>query len=157
MDLPDIFSFHGNWQTYVEELYTIYLDEIVNVNLSYDELPIRFRFHPLTRGKGYGFWHIIQEGSIEEEREPDLRRCERIRWISWIIKNAKTHSDISFWEEIRGSEINTLLWLEKENYLVILAKRDGYYLLKSAYWTDRRHKIETLQKNRDAYWRGKKG
>ncbi|HEX8043210.1 hypothetical protein [Candidatus Deferrimicrobium sp.] len=156
MDFPDIFPFHGNWQTYVEELYTIYINEIVNINLSYDGFPIRFRFHPLTRGKGYGFWHIIQEGSIEEEREPDLRRCERIRWISWIIRNANNNAVISIWEETRGTETNVILWIEEKNYLVILEKRYGYYLLKTAYYTERRHKIETLKKNRDAYWKSQK-
>ena len=39
------------------------------------------RRHPETKGKGYGFWHVISEASQinnrnEGERIPNLRRCE---------------------------------------------------------------------------------
>jgi len=36
--------------------------------------------HPMTQNKEATFWHMIQEGSVESERIPDIRRCERIRW-----------------------------------------------------------------------------
>lgn len=34
----------------------------------------------MADGKEATFWHMIQEGRIEEDRTPDIRRCERIRW-----------------------------------------------------------------------------
>ena len=46
-----------------------------------------------TKGKGYAFWHVISEAPQsnnrnESERIPNLRRCERIRWIAWAIEQA---------------------------------------------------------------------
>jgi len=156
-DLPDLFPFHGDWEKYVDELYEIYLREIVNGGLTFKSLPIRCRYHPKTRGKGYGFWHIIQEGRIEEERLPDFRRCERIHWISWVIKNADIDERISWWEEKRRTNTDILLWLEDEDYLVVLAKRRNYLLLKTAYYITKRHKRATLYRNRNKFWKSKKG
>ena len=151
-NLPELFSFHGDWEKYVEELYEIYLREIVNGDLKFNGLPVRCRYHPETRGKGFGFWHVIQSGRIEEERLPDLRRCERIRWISWMIKHAHKDDRISWWEEKRGRNKDILLWLESEDYLVVLTMRRGYLLLKTAYCTTTQHKRETLRKNRKNFW-----
>lgn len=152
MDLPDLIPFDGDWETYVDRLYRIYMREIVNGRLTFSGLPIRSRYHPPSRGKGSGFWHVIQEGPSEEERLPDLRRCERISWISWIIKNVSKEDRISWWEERRGSSVDVLIWLEIEDYLVVLSKRRKYYLLKTAYLANRPHKKKTLRKNRDKYW-----
>ena len=140
--LPPIIPFHGDWSKYTEELYTFYINEIVNGGLIYDGLPVRFRYNPPTKKKGFGFWHIIQEGALEDERIPDLRRCERISWIPFIIREAGRHNGISIWEEMRGTEIDVLLWLEENNYLVVLAKRHRYLLLQTAYCT-KTHKVKT--------------
>jgi hypothetical protein len=64
----------------------------------------------------------VQEGRVEDDRTPDLRRCERIRWVRWIIESAATHAEIDEWQISRETEINMLLWYRKE-YLVVLAQR----------------------------------
>jgi hypothetical protein len=150
--LPDLVPFEGDWKSYVERLYETFMSEIVNGGLSFSGLPIRTRYHPPSRGKGSGFWHVIQEGPSEDERIPDLRRCERISWISWMIKNATSDDRISWWEEGWGSSRDVLIWLEVEDYLVVLSKRKGYYLLKTAYLANKAHKRKGLRKNREAYW-----
>ena len=152
MDLPELILFEGNWNSYVEWLYKIYMQEVVHGRLSFSNLPIKTRYHPPSRGKGSGFWHVIQEGPSEDERTPDLRRCERISWISWMIRNATKDDRISWWEEVRGSYRDVLLWLEQEDYLVVLSKRKGYYLLKTAYIANKPHKKRGLRKNRDKFW-----
>jgi hypothetical protein len=123
-------DFGNDWDTYLDELYHIYITEIVNGNLTFNELPIRFRFLPMSHGKGFGFRHLIK---IDNGEDPDLLRCERLRWIGWIIKNAKTNADILWWENQRGSSTHVVLWLKPGKYAVILAARKDYYLLKSAY------------------------
>ena len=155
-DLPDLFPFHGNWEKYVEELYEIYMREIVSGDLKFKGLPVRCRYHPETKGKGYGFWHVIQEGRIEEERLPDFRRCERIRWISWLIRNAEKDSRISWWQNKRGSDKRVVIWIEDKDFVVILAKRSGYYLLITAYTVSPRRK-KAFKKERDRYWKSQKG
>lgn len=153
VDLPDLVPFEGDWNSYMERLYEIYMREIVNGGLTFSSLPIKARYHPPSRGKGFGFWHVIQEGPSEDERIPDFRRCERITWISWMIKNATKDDRISWWEEVRGSSRDVLIWLEaQEDYLVVLSKRKGYYLLKTAYLANKPHKRKGLRKNRGKYW-----
>ncbi len=83
---------------------------------------------------------------------PDLRRCERIRWVRWVIENATSHAEIDIWQNTRVTEINTLLWL-REEYLVVLGQRQGYWLLRTAYCTEKSGRIAQLRKERDAFRR----
>lgn len=68
------------------------------------------------------------------------------------IENAPTHAEIDEWQNRRGTEINTLLWY-REEYLVVLAQRQNYWLLKTAYCTEQRGRIEKLRRERDAFRR----
>ena len=54
---------------------------------------------------------------------------------------------------MRGTEVNTLLCY-REEYLVILAQRQGYCLLKTAYCTEKSGRIRQLRKERDAFRQG---
>lgn len=90
----------------------------------------------------------------EDHRLPDLRRCERIRWVRWVIENAVTHAEIDMWQNTRGTEVNTLLWF-REEYLVVLGQRQGYWLLRTAYCTDKSGRIAQLRKERDAHRRAR--
>jgi hypothetical protein len=94
----------------------------------------------------------VQEGRVEDDRLPDLRRCERIRWVRWVIENATSHAEIDIWQNTRVTEINTLLWL-REEYLVVLGQRQGYWLLRTAYCTEKSGRIAQLRKERDAFRR----
>lgn len=42
-----------------------------------------------TNGKHFGFWRVISDGELEDDRLPDLRRCERITWIAYLIANVE--------------------------------------------------------------------
>jgi len=63
---------------------------------------------------------------------------------------------VTWWEESRGSSIDVLIWLEAEDYLVVLVRRTDYLLLKTAYCTDKPHKQNTLRKNRAKFWEFKR-
>ena len=144
-------DFGNDWDVYLEELYRIYLAEIVNGKLTLNDLPIRAQFRPMTHDRGFGFWHLISTGDAEEERVPNLRRCERVRWISWVIRNVKTNDDILWWENRRGSNTHVVLWFRAEKFAVILAKRKDYYLLKSAYPV-RSEREKSFKKECKRYW-----
>ena len=150
MTLPDLFPFKGDWESYEEGLYQIYLNDIVNAELSFKGLPIRCQYRPESKNKHFGFWHVISEGTQEEDRTPDFRRCERIRWIAYLITQAGTHQAISWWENKRGGNTHVVIWHESENFVVILAKRNGYYLLKSAYNAEP-HRTKTFIKERNSF------
>jgi len=153
MALPDIYEFHGDWAKYVEELYDIYLDDIVNNRtLGFDNLPIKTRFKPITEGKGFGFWHIISDGEEEDDRVPDMRRCESLPWVSYCINNAKQPpAPIHWWKNKRGTNTHIVILSEDTGFVVILAERNGFYLLKTAYFP-RTRRLEQLKKERDSFW-----
>jgi hypothetical protein len=106
----------------------------------------------MTHGKEATFWHIISEGQDEENRIPDFRRCERIRWPKPIIE-CEADPAIKFWRNRRGREERVCLWLVQENYLVILADRGDYILPWTAYLVEQPHRQRKLQKEYEEYWR----
>jgi hypothetical protein len=153
MSLPLIYEFHGNWTTYVEELYDMYLDDIVNnTSLKFNTLPIKTRFKPMTDGKGFGFWHIISDGEEEDDRVPDMRRCESLPWVSYCISTAtKPPSPVCWWRNKRGTNTHIVILNEDEDFVVVLAERKDYYLLKTAYFP-RSYRLKSMKKERDKYW-----
>ena len=153
MALPNLETFCGDWQLYESRIYQIYLDTVVNGRLTHNGLRVASQFRPETKGKGFGFWHLISEGDTEEDRIPDIRRCERIRWVAWVIANSGTDKSISCWENKRGKNLHVVMWVEANNYVVVLAKRMGYYLIKTAYETTVR-RARSLSKERDKFLRG---
>lgn len=108
--------------------------------------------HPLSNGKEATFWHMISEGGQEDERGIDLRRCERIRWPRPIIEH-EAHRTIKTWENKRRGEKRICLWLESEEYLVILAERKGYILPWTAYLVTQPHRKRKLQKEYETFRR----
>jgi len=108
----------------------------------------------MAQGKEATFWHMIQKGTIEEDRTPDLRRCERIRWPKPIIEH-DADTAIKVWANQRRGEQRICLWLEQEDYLVILADRGKYILPWTAYMVKQPHRQRKLQKEYDIFWQNK--
>ncbi len=156
MNPPDLLpfaAFGGDWAAYENELHRIFIAEIARGGLAFRGVRVNCRRLPEAAGRWASFWHLVQEGRVEDDRLPDLRLCERIRWVRWVIENAPTHAEIDEWQNTRGTEVNTLLWY-REEYLVILAQRQGYCLLKTAYCTEKSGRIRQLRKERDAFRQG---
>lgn len=142
-------EFNGDWRRYEDALYAVFLQDILRYDLRFRGAKVTARRNPEHERKWAGFWHLISEGRIEDDRLPDLRRCERLTWIRWIIENADSHAEIDVWENRRGRETNTLLWFQ-EDYLVVLSARAQNFLLKTAYCTERDHRIRKLRRERDS-------
>ena len=146
-------DFNGDWVAFLEEIYSQFrqdfLDDFNRRSLTFDGGTLRVRRHPLVRGKEASFWHLISTGDIEEDRIPDFDRCERIKWARAIIDN---HDDpaIKKFKSERSSNINICLWLESENYMVVLGQRNGYTILLTAYVVTA-HRAKALQKDYEAY------
>ena len=128
MSAPALLLFTGEWEAYESRLYAIFIADIAQGGLTFRGDRVSCRRLPETQGKWASFWHLVQQGEVEDDRLPDLRRCERLHWIKYIIEGWNSSQDIQWWENKRGSETNVLLWY-REEYLVILSKRDGYWLL----------------------------
>ncbi len=150
---PELNKFPGDfekWNIYIEELFLVFRKTLIDSKLTFKGLPLKIRQHPPYKEKHFAFWHLITEGEKEEERTPDLRRCERISWVSWVIQNHEMNKGISSWPNKRGSETHIVLWYETGDYAVILAERNGYFLLKTAYIVDERRKKKFVQEREES-------
>ncbi len=156
MELPPLVPMFNPWQEYEDHLYQIFMDTVVNGGLRFKGLPVKSQYRPESKGKGFSFWHLISEGPNEDDRTPDLRRCERLRWFAWLIENAEKCDDLSWWENRRGRNTHVVIWHEAEEFAVVLAKRNGYYLIKTAYAV-RSRREKSFRKERDKFWAAQKG
>lgn len=138
MSLPALILLSGGWNEYLDKVYGQYLQDIVESPKTLRGKPVRARYNPATQNKGFSFWHVISEGDTENERVPDIRRCERIAWIGWVLENADAANPriknlVTSRTSRRGTTERLLLWLEDADYVVILEERDHYFLLVTAY------------------------
>lgn len=135
------------WHDFIEGLYGLYLKTIVRAGLTFQGLPVRCRFVPETFGKHYAFWHMMQDGPIEDDRTIDPERCKRLLWLGWVIENAAVDTRIrAFKQSPRGNETSWVLWLFDHDYAVILWERNGYFLLKTAFMV-RPHKRREFERD----------
>lgn len=148
----------GDWRQYISAVYSAFHHDFIRTQPQLDGLWVRCRRDPICDGKEAGFWHCTSEGQDEANRAPDLRRCERIKWIRAIIENAGG-SDVDRWTNRRGSEVRHPLWF-REEFLVVLAERirsrDAfrYYQLITAYCTQEENRKRGLRRERDAHRNG---
>lgn len=143
-------EYGGDWERYLAALYIFFKKDFIDSTPMYKGKRLGLKKHPLKDGKEATFWHFIQEGSEEAERVPDMRRCERIRWPRPIIENA-AEPIVKIWKNKRGSEYRILLWLEEQEYLVVLAERAGYLLPWTAYLVTDEHRKRKLRKEYKIY------
>jgi hypothetical protein len=151
--LPDLLlleTFGGNWQRYEDAVFAQFYTDFIESRPTFLNEPVYITKNPLKKGKERGFWHCVQEGLIEEDRTPDLRRCERIRWIRPVIENIND-PQIKKWPTQRGRKNRYQIWVEEADYLVVLEKRPSSWYLWTTYYTDRPHTREKLRKEYEAY------
>ncbi len=72
---------NGNWDDYCNKVYELFRADFLETQPKYLGWWVRCRRDPIYDGKEAGFWHCVSEGREEDARTPDLRRCERIRWV----------------------------------------------------------------------------
>lgn len=135
----------GDWESYLHAIYDYFKQDFVLSKPVYQGRRLGLKRHPLSHGKEATFWHMIQEGAVEDDRMPDFRRCERIRWPKPIIEHDADKA-IKVWTNQRRGEQRICLWFEQENYLVILADRGDYILPWTAYLVEQPHRQRKLQR-----------
>jgi hypothetical protein len=146
-----LFTDYGNdWNIYVEALYNFFCQDFVISRPNFANKRFALKRHPIIAGKEATFWHIITEGKIEDQRTPDLRRCERIRWPRPIIEAFASYQ-VKCWKNKRKSEDRILIALEDFSYVVVLADRGEYILLWTAYCIHHSHQREKLRREYEAF------
>jgi hypothetical protein len=145
----------GDWSAYVELLYRYFTRDFLRTQPSYAGRRWGMKRHPLLKGKEATFWHIISEGEIEDQRLPDLRRCERIRWPRPII-DACAQGKTLVWTQDRRGETRIAIAPDTFEYLVILADRGSHVLLWTAFPVAFQHQRAKLRREYEAF-RSKQG
>jgi len=146
-------DFGGYWEAYLEALYDVFKRDFVESSSEFKGRKLNLKRHPMISGKEATFWHIISEGTEEEERLPDMRRCERISWPRPIIDHNEDKA-VKVWKNQRRGETRICLWLEKQDYLVVIAERESYLLFWTAYPVAREHTRRKLLKEYKKYTEG---
>lgn len=165
IDFPDLIDFNDyqNYEKYEEALLKVYKRDLWDGGLKFNCLNVIPRVHKKFELNGktldWTFAHFTSKGDIEEDREFDLRRCERIGWVKAIIENA--HLDcVKVWENDRENpkgEIITsvVLWCEEANSKVVIRKISNknreYYIITTFYLVNKAHKIKALNDEYDKY------
>ena len=141
----------GDWNAYLEAIYDAYRADFHGTLPAFQGRPLHLKRLPMSDGKDATFWHFIQEGSVEADRTPNLRRCERIRWPRPVIEAHAVAERIRLWCEPRsgrggGKESRWHLALPDFSYLVVLADRNEFLLPWTAYPVEQSHQRRKLQK-----------
>lgn len=148
----------GNWANftpYCDALYAIFVADFVKSTPTFQGVPVKYH-GKIIEGKISAFWHVISAGKIEEDRTPDERRCERIAWPKQLIALAEA-GKIPWWENNHNKDNRIVIALPDYSYVVILARRNGYYLLYTAYHVERKHQQDKFRKEHQAYLTAHKG
>lgn len=142
----ELFSdYGGDWEQYLGAIYQIFCRDFVYSKPLFRGQRLALKRHPVVEGKEATFWHMTSEGSVESERTPDFRRCERIRWPRPVIEHENDPA-LKVWSEKRGNENRIHLWFEAEGYLVVLAERATYTLPWTAFYIERQHQRDKYTK-----------
>lgn len=159
MSYPDLIRFSdyaGDWDTYIDAVYAAYMVELVHGKLTFLGKSLSFKHAPATDGKGFAFWHAVSESTetkLEEDRIPDLRRCERITWAAHMLSNIGADGsagDIVWWRSPRKPK-RVVIWIKSGDYAVILEERTTYWLFWTAYDV-KPHRAASFAKEHAEHW-----
>lgn len=158
--LPDLVLLQdsdGIWQDYLDVLYDWFRDDFVTTQPTWPGKRVALKRKPLYQDKECTFWHFIQEGPVENERLPNIQRCERIRWSRKIIDRFNGAKPVQidkivWWKNKRRGENRFVLAVQDFTYIVVVADRGSYVLPWTAYVVEREHSRLKLQKEFREYW-----
>lgn len=122
----------GDWEKYEQAVYSHFFLDFVESKPIVQGRRVSHTREPLVNGREYTFWHLISVGSVEENRLPDLRRCERIRWPKAVMDSCKT-DNVRVWRNRRRNGEAVVLALPDWSYKVVLLCRRDSLLLWTAY------------------------
>ena len=137
-------DYDGKWSSYCQAIYSVFHRDFIASKPAYPSKRFAMKRYPEYDGKEATFWHLISEGREEEERTPDMRRCERIAWPKPIIEALSTGS-VRVWKNARGRNERILLAVEDFSYVVVLDEREDYVLLWTAFYVEYANKRRRMQ------------
>jgi hypothetical protein len=153
-DLIFLENYQGNFNNYFEAVYQIFTAHFLKNNPYYEGVKVTAPRYPEVDGLSRTFYHITHQGDDEQNRKPDIRRMERIRFPKFKIEN-HPHDELLVWEKkiYRDNRIHILN--VAESYLLVLNRRKGYLLLWTAYYIEHNHTLRKKLKEYETYKKAK--
>lgn len=159
--LPDLLLYddYESWDAFQDELYRIFCEDFKNSYPVFENKRVKIRYNPIEFGKEEGFFHVTcQDYQKDNNRVPDFRRCERIRWVRKFIENYKCNLEecedcegMKVWEEPYKMYSRVHILLEEERYMVVIERRENYCLLITGFYFDREHQLRKTLKRYETY------
>lgn len=136
LKLPELIKledYQGDPQKYIEAVCSFFKEDFITKKIFYTGLVVNYIRDPIYKDKEYTFWHMVSEGEVEEERTPDIRRCERIKWPKPIIENS-SDEQVKVWENERKNKKGKIqkricFCYGEWEYLVVISKRNNYFFI----------------------------
>lgn len=159
--LPELFDVSDlrNWEQIYNDIYAIFHEDFIESAPIFEGKKVWIRKYPYEFGREKAFYHLTcQDYEKTMDRKPDLRRCERVRWIRAFIENyacdpslCEDCDGVKVWSEPYKNTSRVYLLLEEELYVVILERRENYVLLVTAFYIDQDHKMDKLIRKWERY------
>jgi len=122
---PKVVPYAGDWNDWITALYGVFCYDFKETPTYFQTKKVIFDRKKLP-GESYeeGFWHLVTRTDHQTgERYPEFPRGERLPWCSPTIQNSGDPL-VKVWDYEEGRDrIRTYVWLEKQDYVVILEKK----------------------------------
>lgn len=151
--LPSLIKFQdyrGDFSAFLEAVYDVFKNDFVYNKPIFQGKELGLKKHPLIDGREYTFYHFTHSGKDENDRKPDIERCERIPYPKPMINNSHCNN-LKVWKNKRKNKTRILIYHEKEKYLVVLEDRGSYILPWTAYIVEYNNKHRRLLQEYNAY------
>ena len=159
--IPDLMlpSNYTDFKHYYDAVYGVFHEDFVESHPVFEGQKVVIRRMPIENGREDAFYHVTCKDFLHtQDRQPDLRRCERIHWIRKFIENYKCENKdsddcdgIKYWEAPYHNRKRVFLLSEEESYIVILEKRQDYILLITAYYIEYDRNMDKLLNEWEKY------
>ena len=141
----------NNWQSEYDKLYKTFKQEYICGNLSFREIPIKFKKEPKVNGRHNSFYHMTtghdHPVQSDEERYPDTKRIEKFYYPKIMINNYTCKlacvgcSGMKVWMKKDKGRTNAYIYFDELKYVVILEYRKNkngfeYFLFITAYYVE---------------------
>ena len=143
-------KYGGNFNNYFNAVYTVFENHFIKSQPRFHGVRVSAQKFPLVDDIHRTFYHITHEGSDEQNRSPDMRRMERIKFPKFFVASCP-HQELLVWKNQRGRDTRILIFNEAEGYLLVLTERKGYNLLWTAYHIQYNHQKQKYIKEYEAY------
>lgn len=160
--LPDINPCKNlaNYGEYEKDLYNVFRQMFFIDKVTFEGLPVKVKISPRYLEYETSFIHLTCKTESKDpkdlnDREPDLRRAERLHWIKLIIekypcleKCINCEGLLLYKEYYNGNESRerTKIFFPKEQYIIVLEKRKDYYELITAFYIERGFEDKNINK-----------